>query len=177
MKNRFNNHISSIASCLKSALQGKEIVMTIADSEDPDQTIVTVELPLKPEDGIQINPIDLIVNADGSISFEYVINAGFSTSEEKGCIVANAINDAMSNAPIKCIYHITAREFVIISTINNSNQLIQTTNRLLSILEFIIISTNYLEGDDSNKDYDFDCIFSVGDYANDSLFENYNIVD
>ena len=176
MNDCIENIISSVTSSLKSALQGRNFAIAIEDTDDPNQMVLTVNLPLKPEDGEQIYPIDLIINTDGSVSFEYTLIAKFCISEERGAIVANTINEAMADVPIKCVYCDSTNEFSIFS-ISSTKQLIQAINRLLSILEFIIILTDYMKGDVSNKGRDFDCIFSVGDYANEAAFENYNIVN
>ena len=175
MNNHLENTISLVTTSLKSALKGRDFCVSTRESDNHNQMIITVILPLKPEDGVQIKPIDLLLNLDGSISFRYALDANFCVSKGRGCIVANAINEAMDNAPIKCIY--AANEFHIFSAINSSKQLVRALNRLLSVIEFSIIMTDYMSGDDDNKGCDFDCVFSIGNYANDSIFEDYNIVD
>ena len=176
MDNCIENLEFSVTSCLKSALQGRDFVMAIEDTEDSDQIVLTVDLPLKPEDGGRIDPIKLTINVDGSISFEYTLIAKFCISQERGVIAANTINEAMFDVPMKCVYCDLTNEFSIFS-ISSTKHLIQAINRLLSILEFLIILQDFMRGDDSNKDSAFDCIFSVGDYANKTTFEDFNIVN
>ena len=177
MNDCIENLISSVTSSLKSALQGRDFAIATEDTDDPNQTVVlTADLPLKPEDGGRIDPIKLTINVDGSISFEYTLITKFCISQERGAIAANTINEAMFDVPMKCVYCDSTNEFSIFS-ISSTKNLIQGVNRLLSVLEFIIILTDYMRGDDSNNGRDFDCIFSVGDYAKETAFEEFNIID
>ena len=173
MKNQFEPIIAEIISNIEKALCGRNYKLEINDINEPDRIAVNLELPLIPEGGTQIKPFELIVNKDGFIIFDYNIDAKFCISEERGCIVANAINETMEEAMIKCIYNSAAKEFITYIMVTDSNHLVQAINRLINMIEFTIILTKYMKGDETKDTLAFECLYSLGSFAEESIFDDY----
>ncbi len=158
---------------LKNALGDKQFYGRIID-EYGDRYIQLI-LPLKPEDGSIIEPLEIEFMDDDSLYIEYTAKPVYCDSRERGYKVANDINESMPTLDIKCVYISACKEFEIYA-ITNAKNIVKTINSILNILEDIIVVSKYLEGDDSFEAMSaFDHVYGVSDFVNKNAFEFYNI--
>ncbi len=172
-------NIELISEALSSALKGKTFEITVEETGgiQPDKYI-KIELPVCPESGNLITPIDLELKSNG-FAFDYFYDTPNCISNERGCIASNLINECTCELPISCYYSQNEKGFSITSTFQKPESIISSVNSLLCCLEYIDILSRYLQGDDSRNGSEmaFEAVITSCGYINYAEFEDYNLFD
>jgi len=121
-------------SVIADNLGEESFTISIEDSEgDFAEKYLTLDLPLKPEDGKRINTIDVTMK-DGVFYLEYFKHAK-ATTVSLGCIAANEINSNLATTlPITSIYSHNEEGFLVSAQIFKPTDIICVINGFFSPL-------------------------------------------
>ncbi len=167
--------VKAFHTVISSILEEKAFSISIGITKSAfAEKYLELDLPLKPEDGDKIDPL-CVTMKNGVFYLEYFYRAE-CISNELGCIATNEINSNLNNLPTKCVYSQHEEGFYISAVFYNSEDIIEVTNAVLLVLEYLIILENFLKGKatDMETEQAFDAIAAGGGYVS-SKIEDFNI--
>lgn len=110
---------------------------------DYAEKYLKLDLPLKPEDGEKIDPIDVTMK-DGVFCLEYFKHTK-AAAVRLGCIAANEINSNLATTlPITCIYSHNEEGFFVSALIFKPTDIIYIINGILLALEYLILLEGFI---------------------------------
>lgn len=106
-------------------------------------------LPLQTISGKKVEEIVFDLDSSQVFSIEYLYN--INTTIDRGCIVANAVNEVLQATQVRVFYWENADAFAIKSTFNPEDS-IKTVNTIVEIIEALELFEEYLAGRETRKE-------------------------